>query len=72
MRYALVALLFVGCCPLNDTFVKSVDSAWDAIGPEYVQYVEADATLDDNTKTLRKRTAQMLTEVIDEAKNAGS
>jgi hypothetical protein len=65
-----VLLFVVGCCPVNDMFVKSVDSAWEVIGPEYIQYVETDDTLDDDTKTIRKRTATMLTEMIKEAQDA--
>ena len=72
MRVLLIASFFfvAGCCPVNTMFVDAVDSAWEAIGPEYVEYIDTDDTLDDDTKVIRKRTATMLSEAIKEAKNA--
>lgn len=71
MRKVLVCGVFlvVLCgCSINQQFVTAVDDAWDVIGPRYVEYVQKDATLDDESKTTRIRTAQLLTETIEEAK----
>lgn len=76
-RPGLKWLLYAACiwtvalccgCSLNAQFVDAVDRTWATIGPEYQAYVDADATLDDNTKETRKRTAETLTLLIEEAK----
>lgn len=64
---AAALLCAISGCSLNSQFVSAVDGAWSVIGPEYTAYVQADATLDDATKTTRIRTAQLLTETIAEA-----
>lgn len=68
-RLLIVAacLLLAAGCSLNSQFVSAVDGAWDAIGPEYTAYVQADPALDADTKTTRLRTAQLLTELLEEA-----
>jgi hypothetical protein len=64
---ACVLLFALSSCSLNSQFVDAVDGAWSVIGPEYTAYVQADPKLDDDTKTTRLRTAQLLTETIAEA-----
>ncbi len=67
--FALLAvLLLCSSCALNAQFVSAVDSAWSVIGPEYIEYVQADPNLRPDTKETRIRTATLLTETIAEAK----
>lgn len=67
--FALVLFCVVGFgCSLNSQFVDAVDEAWEVIGPRYVDYVNADTTLDEQSRQTRIRTALILTETIAEAK----
>lgn len=66
--YVVVLAVCLAGCTVDQQFVQSVDSAWDVIGPRYVDYVQADATLDDQSKETRIRTAELLTRLIEEAK----
>lgn len=54
-------------CTLNAQFVDAVDETWAVVGPRYCAYVQADPQLDEESKTTRLRTAQLLTETIAEA-----
>lgn len=54
---AIVALcLFAAGCSLNQDYVKADQATFDAITPEYLKYVEADPSLDQDQKDRRKRT----------------
>ena len=64
---ALVLLVFLVGCKVNQTFVDSVDSAWSVIGPRYVEYVQEDADLAEEYKEARIRLANLLTRLIEEA-----
>ena len=66
--YVVVLALCVAGCTVDQQFVASVDSAWQVIGPRYVDYVDADPALDDQSKETRVRTAELLTRLIEEAK----
>lgn len=69
LRCIFFALLLAGCgCALNRTVYQAVDASWDCIGPEYLRYVEDDPILSDEDKAIRKRTAELLTQVLEEAK----
>ncbi len=78
MRNLFLGILFVAVlavvvvalpgCGLNQTFVMGVDAGWSVIGPEYTGYVQADPKLTPDDKTTRLRTAQLMTELIEEAK----
>jgi hypothetical protein len=71
LLFSIGLLLFALCltgCSVNAQFVDAVDEAWTLIHPEYVAYVNADATLDGTDKRARLRTAQILTATINEAK----
>lgn len=72
MRALLVFVLVAvaGCSNLNQQFVSSVDAACGQILPEYMSYVSHDAGLDDQSKAIRTRTAQLLRTLIDEAKKS--
>ena len=62
-------MLVLACgCSLNRQFVAAVDETWQVIGPRYCEYVKSDASLTDDDKGTRLRTAQMLSEVIVEAR----
>lgn len=70
MRKLFVALVLILClagCTVNQTFVDSVDSAWSVIGPRYVEYVQGDASLALEYKEARIRLADLLTRLIEEA-----
>jgi len=70
---ALSIVLLAGGCALPDrAFVTAVDKSWQAIGPEYQQYVEADPDLDEATKSERIGTAAGFTALIERAKKAGA
>ena len=55
------------CCTVNEAFVNGMDSGAKVILPRYVNYVQNDANLDEDTKEERIRTADKMRELIDEA-----
>ena len=55
-------------CTVHKSFVVAVDASWSVIGPEYIEYVDADPALDARSREIRIRTATLLTETIEEAK----
>jgi len=63
----LVWLTCASGCSVDAQFVDAVDASWQVIGPRYCEYVRADQTLDEDSKTTRLRTAQLLSETIAEA-----
>jgi hypothetical protein len=64
----VLALLMLCCsCSVDQTFVAGVDAGWDVIGPEYTAYVEGDPKLDPDSKATRKRTAELMSLLIEEA-----
>jgi len=65
---ALILLFALTGCSINQQFVEAVDASWTVIGPEYLEYVQEDEDLDDQTKANRRRTATILTDTINEAK----
>jgi len=66
--YPFLVAVLLGGCTVNRAFVNAVDASWSVIGPEYMAYIEADEDLDDLSKGIRVRTARLLTETIEEAK----
>lgn len=71
LLFSLGLLLFalgVAGCSVNAQFVDAVDEAWTVIEPRYVQYVQADEALDEESKATRIRTATILSATITEAK----
>lgn len=69
--FCLGLLLFclgVTGCSVNAQFVDAVDDAWTVIEPRYVDYVQTDTTLDEESKATRIRTAEILSATILEAK----
>jgi hypothetical protein len=65
-----VFLLCASCALPDRAFVEAVDKSWKAIGPRYKAYLEADTSLDPETRELRIETADGLTVSIDKAKKA--
>jgi len=55
------------CAPLNQDFVKALDSYTKVILPEYKNYVQADTSLNDETKAIRMQTAERFQILIDSA-----
>ena len=68
LLFLVCATLVLAGCSVNEQFVSAVDKAWVTIGPEYRAYVEADEAIGDDTKATRLRTAEILTETIEVAK----
>jgi len=62
-------VLALAGCSINQQFVETCDNTWQVIGPEYVEYVQKDETLDEDTKKIRLRTAEIFTRLIEEAKD---
>lgn len=70
-RAALAALLVCAlsaCGSVNQDFVKAMDESAGVILPRYKDYVDADTTLDPDSKELRKKTADKMRQLIDAAK----
>lgn len=65
------AALLTGCT-LNQAFVKSVSDYTDTILPEYREYVESDTTLSDDTRRIRKQTADKFQALVDDAMKEAS
>ena len=71
-RIVLAVFLIAGCSLPDRAFVDAVDKSWQAIGPEYADYVRADTTLDEDTRTERLETAAGFAVTIAKAKMAVS
>jgi len=54
-------------CALNQSFVLSVSNYTDTILPEYRKYIEKDTSLTENSKRIRKQTADKFQELVDDA-----
>jgi hypothetical protein len=67
--FVLLTILCLCGCSMDQQFVQGVDTAWEVIGPRYVQYIQDDGSLDDVSKGIRIRTAEALTRLIEEAKD---
>ena len=70
---ALVGIIFVlaatcGCANPNASYVKADALTYEAIAPEFLQYVEDDPTLTPLRKKLRKNTIKSWKLRIDKAK----
>jgi hypothetical protein len=61
------ALVFASGCSLNSQFVAGEIAVYDAVGPRYVKYVEADTTLGSDDKATRLRTITEWKATLDEA-----
>jgi hypothetical protein len=68
-------LTLSGCSAMqghDPAFVSSMDLTQRAVGPEYLTYVAADASLDPSQKLRRQRTVAIWRSTIDEALNPGA
>lgn len=67
-------LLSAGGCSSGsaDPFVQGMNLTYNAVAPEYVTYIQADATLDAAAKARRARTVQAWRASIDEKLNPGA
>jgi hypothetical protein len=66
--FVFAGIIAVSGCSINQDFVETCDSTWQVIGPEYAEYVQKDKTLDERTKKIRLRTAEIFTKLIEKAK----
>ena len=64
---ACLLFMVIGCAP-SKPFVNAVSQLWSAIGPEYRTYVSGDATLSEDGKATRLRSADMMDALLREAK----
>lgn len=66
----LSLFLALGCCLPNETFVEGVDALANESGllDEYDKYIDADDSIGDTTKEIRKGTSKKLRELIEDAK----
>ena len=62
----LLAFVLAGCTP-GKAYVAADQGIFDAITPEYLQYVEADTALDAGQKARRVRTVQAWKILLDKA-----
>ena len=65
---ALVGLVVCGGCTVNQQFVTAVDGYTTVILPEYKKYIDDDPNLSEDTKRIRKQSADKFQELVDEAK----
>ena len=67
---AFSALMSVGCGSVNEAFVNGVDAYANDSGMlnEYDRYVEADPTLDADSKRIKKDTSAGLRRLVAEEK----
>ncbi len=77
-RISLVVLALVGfltlgaCCTVDQDLANGMKAGYtDVIHPRYVDYVQNDPNLDEDTKVERIRTANDLVELIKEALKDG-
>ena len=66
----LVICLFCFGCSINAEFVKGVDEYSTVILPEYKDYVDKDDTLSEDSKRIRKQTADSFQKLIDGSKKS--
>lgn len=64
----VLALLALAGCHATPAFVRGVDAAWQAVGPEYTAYVISDVQLSDEDKATRLRTVELMDRLIAEEK----
>ena len=60
------AFLMVGCGTLDQQYASAIKQSADLILPDYVQYVESDPNLDDDSKKLRKDNVRELEALLEE------
>jgi len=74
MKYLAIliamALLFAGCCTVDESFVRAVDDNWKIMGPNYRKYVEADTKLPETSKKQRLSAIDEFSDLVKEAKAA--
>ncbi len=64
---ALSVLMFAGgCVSLDKQYAREVKNAADLILPDYVQYVENDPNLDEDSKGVRKDMVDELNRLLEE------
>lgn len=63
---AVVGITLCGCCR-DMVSVTSVRAVWDAVGPDYVEYVNKDASLDEAAKKTKLRTVELFDKTLAEA-----
>ena len=67
----VLALMLPGCGSIAKEYVGADRATYNAIAPEYREYVEADADLDDDAKALRLANLDSWDYRITQAEKAG-
>ncbi len=60
--------IMIGCCTVPAQAVKQIESTHNIILPEYIQYIEADTSLDSDEKDDAKKLAGSLERLVDALK----
>ncbi len=60
--------IMIGCCTVPAQSVKQIESTHNLILPEYIQYIEADTSLDSDEKDDAKKLAGSLERLVDALK----
>jgi hypothetical protein len=66
----LLAVLSLSACTAPVPFVVASRATYDAIAPEYLAYIEADANLAESSKQTRRNTLARWHEAIDAEEKA--
>ena len=62
----LMLVCLVGCVATDEVFYQAVKANWDAVRPEYVEYVSEDADLEQMDKEMRMWTVEQFDRALDE------
>ena len=65
---SLCGLVLVGCCSVNQDFVRAVHGYTRVMLPEYQGYVKQDPQLSPETKRIRLQAAAKFQQLVDEAR----
>jgi hypothetical protein len=62
----LIAVLFLPGCMTDRVFFEATKATWEAVSPEYVEYVQKDESLDQDEKNMRIRTVDLFNKTLAE------
>jgi hypothetical protein len=65
--FLLCTVCYSGCAQPNAAFVKSMDSTYQAVAPEYEAYVRSDSKINADDKQIRLNTLKQWRATLDEA-----
>ena len=65
-KLVFLFLFFVAGCASDRIFYESTSATWDAVSPEYIEYVQGDPSLSGDDKSMRLRTVETFNRVLEE------